>query len=247
LPYFRAYKLQRILTNDQIQAVNRSSLQEGLALASSYFPGQLSFSSSLGLEDQVLTDAILRNNIAVKIFTIDTGRLFNETYETLERTIARYKKPIQVYFPNAENVENFVRTNGINGFYESVENRKACCHSRKVEPLNRALTGVKIWITGLRGEQSLNRNGMAMIEWDPARKLYKYNPLIHWSEEEVRMYIDQYNVPYNHLHDRNFPSMGCAPCTRAVQPGDDPRSGRWWWETSQKECGLHQTIIKEKS
>jgi len=198
----------------------------------------------LGIEDQVLTDTIFKNNIPVKIFTIDTGRLFNETYETLDRTIARYKKTIQVYFPDAGDVEEFVLTKGINSFYESVDNRKSCCHIRKVKPLNRALTGAKIWITGLRAGQSTNRMEMPMIEWDESRQLYKFNPLINWTDEDVMDYLGQFNVPYNRLHDKGFLSIGCAPCTRAVETGEDPRAGRWWWESSQKECGLHQTVIK---
>ena len=198
----------------------------------------------MGIEDQVLTDTIFKNNIPVKIFTIDTGRLFNETYETLDRTIARYKKTIQVYFPDAGDVEEFVLTKGINSFYESVDNRKSCCHIRKVKPLNRALTGAKIWITGLRAGQSTNRMEMPMIEWDESRQLYKFNPLINWTDEDVMDYLGQFNVPYNRLHDKGFLSIGCAPCTRAVETGEDPRAGRWWWESSQKECGLHQTVIK---
>ncbi len=196
------------------------------------------------MEDQVLTDAIFRNNIPVKIFTIDTGRLFNETHETLDRTIARYKKPIRVYFPDAGDVEEFVSAKGINSFYESVENRKSCCHIRKVKPLNRALNGAKIWITGLRAGQSANRLEMPMIEWDGSRELYKFNPLINWTDEEVIDYLREFNVPYNRLHDNGFLSIGCAPCTRAVEPGEDPRAGRWWWEISQKECGLHQVTPK---
>ncbi|MFN8289863.1 MAG: phosphoadenylyl-sulfate reductase [Chitinophagaceae bacterium] len=233
-----------MLTGQQIQQIETASLPEAIRLMSEIFPGRTVFSSSLGQEDQVLTDVIGRNKLAVSIFTIDTGRLFNEAYELLERTNARYKTRIQVFFPAKEDVEAFVAAKGVNSFYESVENRKQCCHIRKVEPLNRALSGAKVWITGLRGAQSANRNKMAMIEWDEQRELYKFNPLLHWTYEDTLRYINDNNVPYNPLHDKGFISIGCAPCTRAVEPGEDPRAGRWWWETSQKECGLHQVHAK---
>ena len=233
-----------MLTKELIQQIEGSSLRDSLAVVASLFPGKVVFSSSLGQEDQVITDAVCKNNIAVKIFTIDTGRLFNETFELLDKTIARYKKPIQVYFPEAGDVEEFVLNKGINSFYESVENRKACCHIRKVKPLNRALAGAKVWITGLRAEQSANRMEMPVIEWDDTRQLYKFNPLIRWRYDDVMDYIKEFNVPYNSLHDKGFLSIGCAPCTRAIEPGEDARAGRWWWETSQKECGLHQTVTK---
>jgi phosphoadenosine phosphosulfate reductase len=187
----------------------------------------------------VITDTIFKNNIDVKVFTIDTGRLFNETYELLDKTVARYKKQVHVYFPEAGDVEAFVVKKGINSFYESVDNRKECCHIRKVKPLNRALQGAGVWITGLRSEQSTNRKDMPMIEWSDEKQLYKFNPLIRWTYEDVLDYLKEFNVPYNALHDKGYISIGCAPCTRAIEPGEDPRAGRWWWETSQKECGLH--------
>ena len=233
-----------MLTKEIIQQIEESSIEESIASVASLFPGKVVFSSSLGQEDQVITDVIFKNNIPVRVFSIDTGRLFNETYELLDKTTARYKKTIQVYFPEARDVEDFVLTKGINSFYESVENRKLCCHIRKVKPLNRALTDAKVWITGLRAEQSDNRKEMPMIEWDESRQLYKFNPLINWRDNDVLNYIKEFNVPYNSLHDNGFLSIGCAPCTRAIEPGEDPRSGRWWWETSQKECGLHQTVVK---
>ncbi len=233
-----------MLTPELIKKVEESSLPEGLRIISNLFPGNVVFSSSLGQEDQVLTDVIFKNDLPIKIFTIDTGRLFNETYELLDRTTARYKKNIQVYFPDATDVEEFVNVKGINSFYESVDNRKECCHIRKVKPLNRALKGAKVWITGLRGEQSNNRHSMPMIEWSEDKQLYKYNPLINWTYQQMLDYINQFNVPYNRLHDKGFISIGCLPCTRAVEPGEDARAGRWWWETSQKECGLHETIAK---
>jgi phosphoadenosine phosphosulfate reductase len=233
-----------MLSSEQIQEIENSSLPEAIRLVTALFPGEVVFSSSLGQEDQVLTDVIFKNNLPVKIFTIDTGRLFNETYELLDRTTARYKKPIQVYFPETADVETFVAEKGINSFYESVDNRKQCCYIRKVIPLNRALKGAKVWITGLRAEQSNNRQQMPMIEWAEDKQLYKFNPLIRWSYDEMISYINEYNVPYNRLHDKGFISIGCAPCTRAIEPGEDARAGRWWWEASQKECGLHETKVK---
>jgi phosphoadenosine phosphosulfate reductase len=227
------------LTREQVREIENAALVDGLARISAIFPGKVVFSSSLGQEDQVITDAIFRNDLAVRVFTLDTGRLFNETYELLDKTLARYKKPIHVYFPDAREVESFVVQKGVNSFYESVENRKECCNIRKVHPLNRALEGAAVWVTGLRAEQSANRKDMPMLEWVPEKQLYKYNPLLHWSYEDVLKYINENFVPYNTLHDRGFISIGCAPCTRAIEPGEDPRAGRWWWETSQKECGLH--------
>jgi phosphoadenosine phosphosulfate reductase len=228
-----------MLSPEQIQEIENSELPDAIRLVTELFPQAVVFSSSLGQEDQVLTDIIFKNNLTVKIFTIDTGRLFNEAYELLDRTTARYKKPVHVYFPEAEDVEEFVVVKGINSFYESVDNRKECCHIRKVKPLNRALKGAKVWITGLRAEQSGNRQNMPMIEWAEDKQLYKFNPLINWTYDEVLGHIKEFNVPYNPLHDKGFTSIGCAPCTRAIEPGEDVRAGRWWWETSQKECGLH--------
>ena len=232
------------LNESLIQQLEESSLPGAIQLIAGMFPGKVVFSSSLGQEDQVLADAIFRNDIDVKVFTIDTGRLFNETYELLDRTNARYKKNIQIFFPDATDVEQFVSTKGINSFYESVENRKGCCFIRKVKPLNRALEGASVWITGLRAEQSDNRKDMPMIEWSEEKQLFKFNPLIRWTYEQMIDYIKENNIPYNRLHDQGFISIGCAPCTRAIEPGEDARAGRWWWETSQKECGLHSTIAK---
>lgn len=236
-----------MLSQELIQEIERSSLPEAVSLVADLFPGKVVFSSSLGQEDQVLTDIIFKNNLPVKIFTIDTGRLFNETYELLDKTTARYKKQVQVYFPEAADVETFVATKGINSFYESVDNRKGCCFIRKVKPLNRALAGAQVWITGLRAEQSENRKDMPIIEWDEDRRLYKFNPLIHWTYNEVLDYIKEFNVPYNTLHDKGFISIGCAPCTRAIEPGEDARAGRWWWEASHKECGLHVPATMTKA
>ncbi len=192
------------------------------------------------MEDQVITDAICSNALDIEIFTLDTGRLFYETYELIERTNARYHTRLKIYFPDYSTVEELVTEKGINCFYESVENRKQCCFIRKVEPLNRALKNATVWITGVRAEQSANRKQIPMMEWDEQRNLYKFNPLINWTYDEVIHYIRQREVPYNPLHDMGYVSIGCAPCTRAISPGEDARAGRWWWETSQKECGLHR-------
>lgn len=234
------------LSKDQIEKIERaSSLVEALELVNGLFPDRVVFSSSLGQEDQVITDAIFKNDLPIKVFTLDTGRLFSESYELLERTTARYKKPIRVYFPEASDVEEFVTTKGVNSFYESVENRKECCNIRKVKPLNRALKGAAVWITGLRAEQSDSRKEMPIIEWLEDKQLYKFNPLLHWTYSEVVDYLKEFYVPYNPLHDKGFVSIGCAPCTRAIEPGEDPRAGRWWWETTQKECGLHVQEITQ--
>ncbi len=228
-----------MLNKETIKLLEIASMPEALSIIAGSFPGRVVLSSSLGQEDQVITDAICKNNIGVEIFTLDTGRLFYETYELIEKTNARYKINMKVYFPEVADVEEFVNEKGVNSFYESVENRKTCCHIRKVKPLNRALQGAKVWITGLRAAQSDNRKDIPVIEWDEQRQLYKFNPLINWSYDDVLNYIKENNVPYNSLHDQGFISIGCAPCTRAIAAGEDARAGRWWWEQSQKECGLH--------
>jgi phosphoadenosine phosphosulfate reductase len=215
------------------------SIEDALRLTAQLFPNRVKFSSSLGQEDQVITDIIARHLIPINIFTIDTGRLFNEAYETLERTTARYKIPVDVFFPQAEAVQEMVGEKGVNLFYESVANRQLCCHVRKVEPLNRALANTTVWITGLRSAQTDLRKHVPVVEWLDGKEIYKINPLLHWSFEDVNQYLEKYNVPCNPLHSKGFVSIGCAPCTRAIEEGEDPRSGRWWWEVSQKECGLH--------
>jgi phosphoadenosine phosphosulfate reductase len=220
--------------------VSTHGIEDSLKYLTNLFPdGAVKFSSSLGQEDQVLTDMIFRNKLDVEIFTIDTGRLFDETYDLLDRTEYRYQSKLKLYFPDAQTVQELVQQNGINGFYQSTENRKSCCDIRKVEPLNRALSGARVWVTGLRSEQSENRKVMPIVEWNAAKNLYKFNPLLHWSYNEVLEYIAKFHVPYNKLHDQGFISIGCAPCTRAIKAGEDARSGRWWWESSKKECGLH--------
>ena len=227
------------ISENLISEIEQSDLLHSLQMMANLFPGKVVFSSSLGQEDQVLTDLIFRNNIGIRVFTIDTGRLFNETYELVEKVSARYRQPVEVFFPDAKAVEDYVAENGINGFYEAIERRKQCCNVRKIGPLNRALAGASVWITGLRAEQSGNRMQMPMLEWSEERQLYKFNPLIRWKLADVLAYLRDHKVPYNTLHDRGFISIGCAPCTRAIEAGEDPRAGRWWWEESKKECGLH--------
>ncbi len=204
--------------------------------------GRIVFTTSFGYEDQVITDIIFRNNIDVKVITLDTGRLFPETYKVYNSTLERYKKPISVFFPPTDKVEEMVNKKGPFSFYESLENRKECCFIRKVIPLKRALAGNEIWITGLRASQSENRSDLHEFEWDEGNQIIKFNPLLDWSLEETVKYVRDNNVPYNVLHDSGFVSIGCQPCTRAIKPGEDFRAGRWWWEqNSGKECGLHET------
>ena len=212
-----------------------------LSLLAKRFPDQIVFSTSFGWEDQVITHMIFTNDLPIKVFTLETGRLFPETYYVWNRTMEMYEKPIYAYYPNHELLEKMVNAKGPSSFYESVENRKECCGIRKVEPLKRALTGNKCWVTGIRAEQSVNRHDMHNLEWDEQNNLIKFHPIYDWTLDQVKEYIRKYNVPYNTLHDRGFPSIGCQPCTRAVQPGEDFRAGRWWWEDqSKKECGLHE-------
>ena len=198
------------------------------------------FASSLAAEDMVLTDLILTRNIPIAIFSLETGRLPPETLDVLEKVRQKYDYQIQLYYPDPDAVAAYVSTHGLNGFYDSVELRKSCCQIRKVEPLGRALAGKQAWITGQRRSQSTTRNQLEVQEHDAAHGLAKFNPLADWSEEDVWHYLRARKVPYNALHDAGYPSIGCAPCTRATQPGEDIRAGRWWWETPEsKECGLH--------
>ncbi|MBW3467825.1 phosphoadenylyl-sulfate reductase [Arthrospiribacter ruber] len=215
------------------------SPSDGLALLSDLFPGKVVFSTSLGQEDQVITQLIAENLLDVHIFSLDTGRLFPETLDLIARTESKYKKRIEVLYPERTSVEKLVADIGINGFYDSVVNRKSCCFVRKVEPLKRALAGNSVWVTGLRAEQSPNRADMKKIEWDEANQIIKFNPLLDWTYDQMIAYINEHRIPYNPLHDKGFISIGCAPCTRAISEGEDPRAGRWWWEESKKECGLH--------
>lgn len=206
------------------------------------YEGKIVFSTSFGWEDQVITDLIFANKIPIKVFTLETGRLFPETYYVWNRTLEVYQQTIHAYYPQADLLEAMVNAKGPNSFYESVENRKECCHIRKIEPLKKALYGNEIWVTGIRAEQSPNREDMHDLEYDASNQLIKFHPIFDWTLAEVKKYIKHNNIVYNTLHDKGFPSIGCAPCTRAVQPGEDFRAGRWWWEDqSKKECGLHNT------
>lgn len=200
----------------------------------------VALSSSLGVEDQVLTHLLSECNPQAQVFTLDTGRLHQETYDVLAETMSKYSLQFDVLFPESTDVEKMHREFGPNLFYDSVENRKLCCQIRKIAPLKRKLGTLKAWICGLRREQSSNRADVQLIEWDEGNQMVKINPLAAWTEEDVWKYIKDNKIPYNQLHDQNFPSIGCAPCTRAIQLGDDHRAGRWWWEQdSKKECGLH--------
>lgn len=205
------------------------------------YGNRIALASSLGIEDQMLTDMILKIKKDARVFTIDTGRLFPETYSLIDKTNLRYNFKMEVYFPENKPVEDYVQMNGINAFYESIEKRKMCCNVRKIQPLLRALSTLDVWVCGLRQEQSVTRTGINLVEWDEPNGLIKINPLAHFSEDEVWNYINAHNVPYNILHTKGFPSIGCQPCTRAVVEGEDIRSGRWWWENPEhKECGLHK-------
>lgn len=196
--------------------------------------------TSFGVEDMLLTDMIHRYSPGLGVFTLDTGRLPAETYELMQNTRQKYGDIYQVYSPQAESLQEYVRENGPNAFYDSVELRKQCCYIRKLEPLQRALEGREAWITGLRREQSVTRVNVAIQEWDDGHAIHKFNPLLEWTEREVWDYIKEFEVPYNTLHDKHYPSIGCAPCTRAIAVGEDIRAGRWWWENPElKECGLH--------
>lgn len=233
------------MTHEEITRLNEefssAAPEDVLRLFIERYGDRIALSSSLGLEDQVLTDMVCKIDKSTRIFTLDTGRLFPETYSLIDRTNLHYGIKIAVYFPQHEAVEEMVRTCGMNCFYESIELRKRCCGVRKLEPLSRAFEGLYVWICGLRREQSVTRADMQMVEWDEAHGLIKLNPLIDWHEKDVWDYIRKHGVPYNRLHDKGFPSIGCQPCTRAVAEGEDIRAGRWWWESpDHRECGLHK-------
>ena len=241
---------------DSPEAMDRSGLQQSVAalaaeaellpaqdvvrLASERFGRKVALSSSFGAEDMVLIDMLMRVDRKARIVTLDTGRLPQETYNVMDATRERYGAAIDVFFPQAEAVQSMVAEHGLNLFYHSVDFRKMCCGVRKMEPLKRALAGLDAWVTGLRREQSITRTEVHTIEWDESNQLIKVNPLAAWTLDDVWKYIRENNVPYNALHDRGYPSIGCMPCTRAVLPGEDQRAGRWWWEhPATKECGLH--------
>ncbi len=230
---------------EKVAALNQqflnASAEELLAWFASAYLGKIAFSTSLGAEDQVITHMIASSNLPVRIFTLDTGRLFQETYDLLDITSKKYGIDIDTCFPEASRVEGMVNKHGINLFYDNFENRRLCCHIRKKEPLTRALDGMTVWITGMRQEQSVTRSANNLIEWEPRMQVIKVNPLISWKEESVWAFIREKGIPVNDLHAKGYPSIGCQPCTRQVQPGEDVRSGRWWWELPEfKECGLHK-------
>ncbi|HUS86692.1 MAG TPA: phosphoadenylyl-sulfate reductase [Bacteroidales bacterium] len=216
------------------------SIAERLTRLAEIFPDKLIFTTSFGVEDQVITDIIFRNDIPVKVVTLDTGRLFESTYKVFSNTLKVYKKPIRVYSPDRHNIEDLLSRKGPHSFYNSVEERKECCNLRKVKPLERALVGMECWITGIRAGQSGGRTGIQNPELDGKRGIIKYHPLFDWTLKQVEDWLEENHVPYNELHHEGFISIGCEPCTRAVKEGEDFRSGRWWWEDqSGKECGLH--------
>lgn len=226
-------------SSEQLEAKVQTTLEVLNRLVAEHGDG-VTFANSLGAEDMVLTHLICRHVPQIEIFSLDTGRLPEETVRLLHRVQRHYGRVVKVFYPDAARLEQYVLRHGINAFYDSVELRKRCCEIRKVEPLRRALSGKKAWVTGLRRSQSVTRTALAEVAWDEDNGLYKASPLADWSEAEVWAFIRQHEVPYNELHDRNYPSIGCAPCTRAITIGEDPRAGRWWWEQPEsKECGLH--------
>jgi phosphoadenosine phosphosulfate reductase len=234
--------------NNNLETLNQKFLQaapqEVIKWALNHFGNKIAFSTSMGAEDQVILHMIAGIDKSAAVFTLDTGRLFPETYDLIDISSKKYDIPIRIYFPDTKQVEEMVNEKGINLFYESIENRKLCCQIRKIEPLKRAFAGLDAWICGLRREQSVTRNNSNMFEWDEKFGLIKINPLINWTEEQLWDFIERNHVPYNKLHNKGFPSIGCQPCTRAVGPGEDLRAGRWWWENPEtKECGLHISRI----
>lgn len=233
------------MNKNDIPALNEKFSQTDTIELLSYFldlyGDKMALSSSLSIEDQMLTDMLLKINSKARIFTLDTGRLFPETYSLIDRTNMKYNTNIEIFFPNAQEVETMVGENGINLFYNGIDERKLCCKVRKINPLKRAFAQLDVWVCGLRRDQSVTRQNVQLIEWDETNGLVKLNPIIHLSEQEVWDYIKTHKVPYNKLHDQGFPSIGCQPCTRAIEPGEDIRAGRWWWENPEhKECGLHR-------
>lgn len=231
--------------SDYNNVLDSLSLEEALLFVAETMQGKKVFSTSFGIEDQLLTHFINGINKDISVFTLDTGRQFNETYEVFDKTQNKYKNiKIKVYCPLESDVQEYVESEGINGFYISVESRKKCCFVRKVIPLKRALEGADVWITGLRAEQSANRETMQYLEWDEDNNLVKFNPLLKYTLEEVEALVNKHNIPINSLYRKGYLSIGCAPCTRALEKGEDFRAGRWWWENGKKECGLHIHVEK---
>jgi phosphoadenosine phosphosulfate reductase len=227
-------------SSDECRALD---LPQRIAAVRGNLCGRVVFTTSFGIEDQAIAHAIFSQAIAIDVVTLDTGRLFPETYELWARTERRYGRRIQAFYPDRVGVESLVACQGINGFYTSVAARKTCCKVRKVEPLRRALAGACAWITGLRADQSGERVGVSFAVVDPHHRLIKVNPLFDWARERVLAFISEHGIPYNPLHDQGFVSIGCAPCTRAIRAGEPERAGRWWWEQEPKECGLHSRHI----
>lgn len=220
--------------------IRKASPTEIIDFAMTHITGQFGMATSLSIEDQMITHLLHQYKNQIKFFTLDTGRLFQETYDTIEKTAAHFDITIDICFPDQQSIREMVNSKGVNLFYESVENRKRCCQVRKTEPLKKALTGLSAWFTGLRRAQSVTRISMPIIEWDDTHQLYKINPLADLTEEEVKQFITKHAIPVNPLQEKGFRSIGCLPCTRAIGPDDDVRAGRWWWESPDtKECGLH--------
>ena len=230
------------LVDDLRHYLPEHSVLETLTMLADRFAGRLTFSTSFGLEDQIISHFIFEHKLPIRVFTLDTGRNFQETYSTWNKTLLRYNQPIEVFSPLTASVEALMLRKGPNSFYESIDNRKECCYIRKVEPLARALAGQQVWVTGIRAEQSANRQHMERAEWDGGHQLVKVHPLFDWTWEQCVAFAQANGVPVNPLHQKGFVSIGCAPCTRAIAPGEDFRAGRWWWEeAAAKECGLHNT------
>lgn len=232
------------MEKERLQYLNNEliglTVAEALVFVVSAVEGKKVFSTSFGIEDQLLTHYVAPLAKDVEVFTLDTGRQFNETYEVFQRTQDKYPQlTISTFFPEQGDIATYVNQHGINGFYDSVDNRKECCRIRKVKPLQNAIKGASLWITGLRAEQSQNREDMQFLEWDDTNGLVKYNPLLHYSLKDVEAEVEANNIPVNSLYRKGYLSIGCAPCTRALLEGEDFRAGRWWWENGKKECGLH--------
>jgi phosphoadenosine phosphosulfate reductase len=216
------------------------STEETLLMLTCYFTQGVTFSTSFSKEDQIIAHLIATYDFDISIFTLDTGRHFPETYAVWVATLQQFKIPVKAYFPQTGPLEDFITSKGPDAFYRSLASRKECCYLRKVEPLKRALAGNLVWVTGLRAGQSFDRNALSQFEWDDSSRIIKYNPLLHWTDDQVDRYIAENGIPISELYRQGFSSIGCQPCTRAVKPGEALRAGRWWWETSgQKECGLH--------
>lgn len=232
--------------SEEVRARAASTVKQLRAAVAEY--KQVVYANSLGSESMVLTDLIWSEVPEIEIFSIDTGRLYPETYDLIDRLQQRYGRALRIYYPDTARTENWVAENGINGFREGLEQRRGCCGIRKIEPFRRALVGAGAWVTGIRRGQSASRALAASVEWDGEYGLHKISPLLDWSEKDVWSYIRKKRLPYNTLHDIGFPSIGCAPCTRAVQPGEDARAGRWWWERADsRECGLHPRRVRTNS